>query len=522
MTQDALFLLLVSLIGVYATRWTLRLAPLRTELPGKTLIATALAGLVFITSFTVFDASRALWWGAMVLAPLFVFAPFALVVLTRAGRHRLAVALIPILYWTTEGRAALRRLLAQAALQRGAAAAALELAGPDDELIRAQAFALSGAWSSVLELDLPEEGDNAFLAYDARVESLLALGRDGEARLLVGRMRQLWEAGAKGPIAFRCLTLSQARIDAEDGAFEKVRQALSQPMAGMRPAAVYAVLGRAAERAGHADVASNLYTRAFEMAPVASRERYAERLRLLGAGTPDVPKRRGAAIATLALAGGLVLIYVVQLLSSRIWGDVMVLGQRMEIASYAGAFVLNVPGVAAAEAWWRYLSYGLLHANLLHIGFNLWVLVDLGRIYEARRGWGDLLAAFVAGTAMGAYLSSVAQAGQSVVLVGASGGILGIAGALLADAMRSRAPADRALLRGLVQWIVLIFLFSVAVPQVSLWGHAGGVVGGLLWGFLRQGLPGRRIGDRMAGALAVALLVIAAAAAVWNAVSTLS
>ena len=74
----------------------------------------------------------------------------------------------------------------------------------------------------------------------------------------------------------------------------------------------------------------------------------------------------------------------------------------------------------------------------MHVGFNLWVLFDIGRMVEVRRGPGYLAAAFVAGTAMGAYLTSVAQAGETLVLVGASGGVLGVAGALLADVAAGR------------------------------------------------------------------------------------
>jgi len=235
-----------------------------------------------------------------------------------------------------------------------------------------------------------------------------------------------------------------------------------------------------------------------------------------------MPRRQRAATATLALSGALVLAYVVQNLANRTWGVVTVLGQTFDVSFFTGAFMLNYPGIPGIHAWWRLLTYAYLHANLVHIGFNVWVLVDLGRLYEQRRGWGNLLAAFVAGTAMGAYLTSLAQAHQPLVLVGASGGILGVAGALLADAMRSRSVADRALLRGLLQWMVLIAVFSVAVPNVSLWGHAGGVVGGVLWGLARQGLPAGRRFDQAAGTAAVLAMVVALAIAVTTAVRVLS
>ena len=43
MSQDAFFLLGMALLGVYAVGWTRRLAPTWSELPLKTLLATAVA-----------------------------------------------------------------------------------------------------------------------------------------------------------------------------------------------------------------------------------------------------------------------------------------------------------------------------------------------------------------------------------------------------------------------------------------------------------------------------------------------
>ncbi|MDQ3458400.1 MAG: rhomboid family intramembrane serine protease, partial [Deinococcota bacterium] len=179
-----------------------------------------------------------------------------------------------------------------------------------------------------------------------------------------------------------------------------------------------------------------------------------------------------------------------------------------DAAHAAAAFLLNFSQVPESDAPWRYLSTAFVHASLgssfglLHVGFNVWVLFDLGRLYEARRHWGSLLAAFVFGTAAGAYLTSVMQAGDQLVLVGASGGVLGVAGALLADTLNSKNPYDRSLTRSLLQWVAIIMVLSVAIPQVSLWGHAGGLLGGLLWGFLRQGLgpANAALPDRVAGA----------------------
>src|SRR5690606_2851965 len=80
-TPAALALVLLSLAGVSALRWATRLAPLLTELPAKTLIATFLAVLALAGELGWAAPARALTVAAIVLAPLYVFGPVALLAL---------------------------------------------------------------------------------------------------------------------------------------------------------------------------------------------------------------------------------------------------------------------------------------------------------------------------------------------------------------------------------------------------------------------------------------------------------
>lgn len=229
----------------------------------------------------------------------------------------------------------------------------------------------------------------------------------------------------------------------------------------------------------------------------------------VGEPAPPPARTRGRTPATWTLVAAIALAFVGQLLLDRGFGPFLAGNVRLDASSAVAAFVLGVG--TQFDVWWRFVSYGFVHGNLVHVGFNLWVLFDIGRMVEARRGPGYLATAFVAGTALGAYLTSVAQAGETLVLVGASGGVLGVAGALLADVARGRGAVDRALLRSLLQWMAMIVLLSVAIPNVSLWGHVGGALGGLLWGFARQGLPADRRVDVLAGVASALVLVVALA-----------
>lgn len=514
MSAVFLLLLITAAAGLSASRLAMRMAPLSSEFPAKTVIATLLAGLAAAAEFGLLRAPPWIVVAAAVLAPIYVFAAPLLVYLVRAGGARAAGALARLLYWSPEGRAAVLRLLAQAALQVGDPRGALALSPVKDALLLSQALLLEGDWEGVLKVDAPppagRAADNAHLIAAARVEALVMLGRVEEAERELGALKTRVEANRKGPLGHRAVVLSEARLAAFRGEFEAVRDLLAQPLVGVRPPTLYRLLGFAAERAGRFDVAARAYEAAYGAAAKREQELIGADLRRIGREPPEArAAARARPLATYALAGVLAVAYLGQALLDRLVGPVSAAGAHFLPSHLVAGFLEGLPALPSADAWWRYLSYAFLHANLVHLGFNLWVLLDLGRLYERRRHWGDLLAAFAAGSAGGALLTTIFQAGELLVLVGASGGILGVAGALLSEVLLSRSAADRLLLRSLVQWMLLILLFSLAVKGVSLWGHVGGAAGGFVYGALKVRL---RLGERFAqaaGLLSVSLLALA-------------
>jgi rhomboid protease GluP len=526
MSQWALAALVVAITGVYAVRWTRRLSEAGGELPLKTTVATLLAGAIVVADVGGTALPPGVAAAATALAALFVFGPIALTAAARGGRYGLAAGLVRVLYWTPQGRAGLERLVAQVALRRGDLAVADSWIGDDAALLRLQWLAAQERWHEVLDptrdprrrSDVDAGADALHLADEARVRALLALDRTEEAEDEVRRLQQRAGEDGAGPIAARVAQLSAARLAAARGRVEEVQRTLQPPPPGVAPHELFEILAQAAERAAH-PVAGEAWARAYAAAPPPLQERYAARLEAHGHARPTV--RRARPIGTWAATGTLVGLYLLQRTLDGVAPPVGTPLGALTPAQAASAFLLGIQGVPGGEAWWRFLSYAFVHGNLVHIGLNAWVLFDIGRLYEGRRHWGDLLAAFTLGTGMGAYLTSVAQAGDTVVLVGASGGVLGVAGALLADVLRGRGAADRAMTRSLLQWMALITLLSVAVPGVSLWGHVGGVVGGALWGFARQGLPGGRRTSQAAAGLSIALLALAFVGAATVAASLL-
>jgi membrane associated rhomboid family serine protease len=491
-----------------------------SEVPLKTILATILsAGLTFgfgrlqtLALATGLNTLSLQMLGIVLLVfcGAYILLPYFLTILTRSRRYRVVDALVSTLYWTAGGRESIQRLLAQAALRQGDAERALELINynadqPLDQqyirndtslLIAMQAFELLERWQELASIMPPVHGDNALLAASARIHALTKLGDMALARAETEALEVRWRAQGQGPVGYRSLGLSKAYLHAARGEFNGVREALQSHDIGVRE---LSLLAETAERAAQPTIAAQFYAKAYSLASQVQAPHLAEHLRRLGQPLPASRQLRRAN-ATLALVAVLTACYGVQLFINQ--------SLRPTAAQQMAGFIVNLP-VPEADAWWRYLSYGFIHGNFLHIALNMWVLWDIGRLYETRRYWPNIFTAFAFGTFLGAYLTAIAQAGDQLVLVGASGGVLGIAAALLADALRKRDPSERALARSLLQWMLLIVVFSLAVPNVSLWGHLGGIVGGFLWGFARQGLPADRRIDQLAAGVAIGIMMYA-------------
>jgi membrane associated rhomboid family serine protease len=124
--------------------------------------------------------------------------------------------------------------------------------------------------------------------------------------------------------------------------------------------------------------------------------------------------------------------------------------------------------------WWRLVTAMFLHASVIHLAFNMLALYWLGSIVEQAIGtWRFVLVYFASGLAgsAGALLLSSALD----VTVGASGAIFGIMGALLIlEYMTTGSLAGQAM-----TLIILNLALTFAIPNISIGGHLGGLVGGI-------------------------------------------
>jgi membrane associated rhomboid family serine protease len=171
--------------------------------------------------------------------------------------------------------------------------------------------------------------------------------------------------------------------------------------------------------------------------------------------------------------------------------------------------VLASQGVAYGQ-WWRLLTSGFLHENLIHIGFNMWILYILGQMLEPALGSVKFAVIYFVSLltgSLGALLVS-----PHVLTVGASGAVFGLMGAAAVEMRARQIPVMQS---GIGMLILLNLFISFTLPGISWGGHIGGLIGGALVALVLQ------LGERhRSQALAMAACAAIAAASVAGSIAT--
>jgi len=136
--------------------------------------------------------------------------------------------------------------------------------------------------------------------------------------------------------------------------------------------------------------------------------------------------------------------------------------------------LLNLDYLKATNEWYRLFTVALVHAGLLHLGFNMYALMVLGNPLEEAFGKNKLLIIFFFSLLTGS-LTSAYFASASSYSVGASGAIFGLFGALAI--VGNRIGAD---VRPIYVIIGVNFAIGFALGGVDWKAHLGGLVGGLI------------------------------------------
>lgn len=179
------------------------------------------------------------------------------------------------------------------------------------------------------------------------------------------------------------------------------------------------------------------------------------------------------------------------------------------LVPFSGGTLAQPTGGIVGGEWWRLLSSMFLHAGLIHLGLNAYVLWIFGVEIERQIGRLFTLAVFLV-TGVFAGATSYAFAGSFAIAVGASGAIFGLVGTFIAyNYLRRQHVMAQARLRGALTMLIINLVIGFSIPAIDWRAHLGGLVAGLVAGFAVD--PSRPVAIRRTFA-AVGLVALLAAA----------
>ena len=189
------------------------------------------------------------------------------------------------------------------------------------------------------------------------------------------------------------------------------------------------------------------------------------------------------------------------------WLIVSLTGMTESLTMLAGFVPARVGGLTVPDAlptWLTPLSATLLHANIIHLGFNMIMLGYCGRFVEYALGRPGVVLIYLVGAYAAAALQYLVSPGSMLPMIGASGAISALIAVFALIFSRSQAPAIGPIpghwVRALwlaAAWIGLQLLIGFAggggFGAVAIWAHVGGFLAGL---FLARPLLRWRFGAR--------------------------
>lgn len=132
-------------------------------------------------------------------------------------------------------------------------------------------------------------------------------------------------------------------------------------------------------------------------------------------------------------------------------------------------------GVRVQHEYYRLVTAGFLHGGWLHILMNSWVLWDLGAQVEELYGAPRLVVFYFLATVFG-FLTTAYFSPQSPA-VGASAGLFGLIGVMIALGVRTRGAEGQAIRGHYIRWAIYGLIFGL-LPGIANTAHIGGLAVG--------------------------------------------
>jgi rhomboid protease GluP len=131
--------------------------------------------------------------------------------------------------------------------------------------------------------------------------------------------------------------------------------------------------------------------------------------------------------------------------------------------------------------WWSLISANWLHGGILHIFFNMVAFRQLALLVIREYGVFRMVIIYTMGGFIGFLVSYFAGV---TLTIGASAAVCALIGASLYYGKSRGGVYGHTIYRQVGGWAIALFLFGFIVPGINNWGHGGGIIAGVLLGFL--------------------------------------
>jgi rhomboid protease GluP len=170
-------------------------------------------------------------------------------------------------------------------------------------------------------------------------------------------------------------------------------------------------------------------------------------------------------------------------------------------------------GIYVQHQWYRVITAMFLHGGLIHIGFNMMALMQLGPALEELYGSSRYFFLYIVTGAFGFLVSAYPWGfwGSGSVSLGASGGLLGLVGAMLAITTKRGGAYMRELRSRLISSVVILFVLGFMGMGLDNKAHMAGLAAGFMFGKI---FPDRQPMDPRERQIASALGWLAAIAVI--------
>lgn len=131
------------------------------------------------------------------------------------------------------------------------------------------------------------------------------------------------------------------------------------------------------------------------------------------------------------------------------------------------------------DDWWRYVTAIFIHHGFAHLLFNGFSLFLFGPYLERLLKRFKFIILYVGSGIIGNVISVLLMS-KLTISVGASGAIYGLFGAYLFMVVYRKRYIDAHSSRVVIIILAIGVIYSLIVPQINLFAHLGGFVGGFL------------------------------------------